>query len=691
MSNQLAQAASLYLRQHADQPIHWMEWGPASLERARIDGKPIFLSIGYSSCHWCHVMAHESFEDNSVAEVLNRSFVSIKVDREERPDLDELYMTAVQMATGRGGWPMSLFLTPEGLPFFAGTYIPRESNNGHTGFLDVCERVVFLWNNRRTEIEATAEEFAATLREHLARSAPEHPVLDDTLIEDCLDDLAEDFDAEWGGFGGAPKFPQHTAIELMLLVGEPESSSYDMAFCTLEKMALGGICDQVGGGFHRYSTDAEWRLPHFEKMLSDNGQLLWAYSRAAKLCTDSRAVLFRKTASRIAGWLSREMVVSPGLYAASLDADVNGKEGETYTWDYSELVSIAGEDFAKAMGAKPEGNFADEHTNKPTGRNQLFVETPLPDEEVSLASLLEVRNLRPQPGRDTKAIASWNAAVIRGLVEFGDLEKARAAAEAWISVIGQHGELPHQISDGLAIGKAFLDDAAMMAIAMLELGTATASPRYSEIGQDLVSWMIDRFVDIDSTFLFAQSGELTPIGISRPVLDSSFPSPNGLAIRALILAGEIERAERALWALSGWMHRIPSATETLHIALSQLLRLSRNDESPLLSSPRVNGLLGDLERTEEGLRGTVILQIAAGFHIQGARPALAWQIATKCEVRDGQATFDYPPGEEYRGEVRIPFVWKGREILEILVTHQVCSSSECYAPAELRLVGLITS
>ena len=380
MPNRLAQSSSPYLRQHAENPVEWFEWGGEAFASAREQGKPIFLSVGYSSCHWCHVMAHESFEDFEVASVLNRSYVSIKVDREERPDVDEAYMTAVQLQSGRGGWPMTVLMTPNGDPFFAGTYFPKQDRGQYPGFLSILRQIEELWTRDRAKVEEAARDFRDSLEEALRRPAPTASgTLDAAFLERAIETIAAEFDPVHGGFGGAPKFPPHTTLKFLLAAAEspllnPDTRerAREMAHQTLEQIALGGIHDHVGGGFHRYSTDAVWLVPHFEKMLYDNALLLGNFSRAAKQSEGARRELFESAAKGIVRWLREEMTTSDGLFGSALDADSEGEEGKFYVWTKAEIEAALGDradEFCQAYDITEEGNYRDEATGRPTGAN----------------------------------------------------------------------------------------------------------------------------------------------------------------------------------------------------------------------------------------------------------------------------------------------------------------------------------
>jgi len=358
MANRLASQTSPYLQQHAANPVDWYPWGPEALERARREDKPILLSVGYSACHWCHVMAHESFEDPAVAAVMNRLFVNVKVDREERPDLDQIYQSAHQMLAQRpGGWPLTMFLSPDGTPFFGGTYFPKAARFGLPGFPDLCERIAAIWRDKQPDIARQNSEVQKALARTLPRRAARRPELSRDLLRAVLDNLRASFDPRFGGFGAAPKFPHPTDLELCLRKGET-----DIAHTTLKRMCEGGIYDQLGGGFSRYSVDAQWMIPHFEKMLYDNGPLLWLLADAW-LVTGER--LYARCAEETAGWIMREMQSPEGGYYSSLDADSEHEEGKFYVWSREEAQSaLTGEEYAvlsSHFGLDQPPNFENRH------------------------------------------------------------------------------------------------------------------------------------------------------------------------------------------------------------------------------------------------------------------------------------------------------------------------------------------
>jgi len=489
VANALAQETSPYLRQHAQNPVEWLPWGPEAFALAGERKVPVIVSIGYSSCHWCHVMERESFEDEATAAVMNEGFVCVKVDREERPDVDALYMEAVQGMTGRGGWPLNVFLTPEQVPFYGGTYFPPEPRHGMAAWTQVLQAISASWSENADEIRAGGER----LREQLsggARLEPSHEPIAEGTLEHAVENLRALYDAPNGGFGPAPKFPQASVIELLLLRGEEE-----MALRTLRAMASGGIHDQVGGGFARYSVDATWTVPHFEKMLYDNALLARAYlhgwQATREHVIEDRALL--EVCLDTLAWALREMRGPEGGFYSALDADSEGVEGQFYVWTVAELQQVLGEDAPQAiawLGASEQGNFADPHHPQP-GLNVLTARGPEPDHETRgriRARLLEARGKRVRPALDDKRLTAWNALMISALAETGAYLKSSpveglpsklgpellAAAEQCTTFILDHmrdadGRLLRTYNDGQAKIGAYLEDHAFLLEAALVL------------------------------------------------------------------------------------------------------------------------------------------------------------------------------------------------------------------------------
>jgi uncharacterized protein len=491
VTNRLAHETSPYLQQHAENPVDWRPWGEEAFAEARERDVPIFLSVGYSTCHWCHVMAHESFEDEQIAALLNAEFVNVKVDREERPDVDAVYMAAVQGMTGHGGWPMSVFVTPEGKPFYAGTYWPSQPRHGMPAFPQVVRAVADAWRDRRDEVLSSATSIANAL----AEGGPTTPADEiDTAVADEAARLVVDqaWDRQLGGFGGAPKFPQAMTIEWLLdrHARTGEADVLDAATHSLRAMARGGIHDQLAGGFARYSTDARWLVPHFEKMLYDNALLLPAYAGAAALTGDEELA---NVARSTAAYLLAELRTTEGLFVSATDADSEGVEGRFFVWSHAELAEVIAEVGAdpevmtRHLGASPEGNWEGSNVlHLPHGPHGVAEAEGLDPEEFAAsfervrAALLERRTQRVHPGVDTKVLTSWNALAVRGLVRAGLLLDEPGWVQAGATAAGElherlvvDGRLHHVLSGSRVDVPAFLEDVAQLALADLELLQAT--------------------------------------------------------------------------------------------------------------------------------------------------------------------------------------------------------------------------
>ncbi len=590
--NRLASESSPYLKQHAQNPVDWYPWGTEAFEKARIEGKPVFLSIGYSACHWCHVMERESFEDEDIARFLNEHFVSIKVDREERPDVDGVYMTAVQIMTGRGGWPLTAFLLPDKRPFFGGTYYPPDDRGGRLGFHSLLIRLAAAWKSDRFSLEASAERLESEIRENdeLASSVARHP-LDVSLLEDVELALKRSFDARFGGFGRAPKFPPHQALEWLLLnTLKGSQSARSMAFATLDAMALGGIHDHLAGGFHRYSTDERWLVPHFEKMLYDNAQLLASYARAFGL---SGRPFYKRVALSTGEYLLSEMRGPEGAFHAATDADSEGEEGKYFVWSDSEILNALGEGsafFSSTYQVRPDGNYSDEATGRKTGLNILHMkEEPSSDEDRRLAPLRarlkSVRDSRVPPGLDDKRLSGWNALAISGfaiasriLGEPRFLEAATLAAQFLLQKLcDPSGQLLRTWKDGVARIPAFLEDEAYFANALIDLSESSPveSAKWLELAKGAVHGIVDRFtVKGEPGFFFTGSHHEELLARGHDIFDKATPSAPGSATRALLRvalktgdASLASRAREALEEAAGLIHRVPHGTETWSLAL----------------------------------------------------------------------------------------------------------------------------
>ena len=566
--NRLADETSPYLLQHAQNPVEWYPWGEEALARALEEDKPILLSVGYAACHWCHVMAHESFEDADTAALMNERFVNVKVDREERPDVDGIYMDAVVAMTGHGGWPLTVFLTPEGEPFLGGTYFPPEPRHGMPAFREVLVAVSDLYRERRDEVARRAQLMLEAL-EQAAASAPSSEPLTESLLFQATRRLGELADPEWGGFGGAPKFPPASAIELLLRRGETE-----LAAKTLDGMAAGGMYDLVGGGFHRYSVDERWLVPHFEKMLYDNVLLVAAYLHGWLVTGNEH---YREVAEQTLDYMVRELRLDEGGFASSQDADTDGVEGLTYSW-------------APGEGA-PEELF------EPFEDGRFVLRGELDDE--ARTRLLEIRERRPQPGRDDKAIASWNGLALAALAEAGrrldrdDLvAEARALGEFLLGPLSDdQGRLFRSRRAGRTSGAGFLDDYANVANGLYELHVATGELRWLEEARRLALLAVELFADEEhgGFFLASAEGERL-VARKKDLFDHPIPSGNSMLAFVLLrlarIYGDDEMERQAVGVLRLFGASLGRAPTELAHALNALdLYLSTPKEIAIVGPP----------------------------------------------------------------------------------------------------------
>jgi len=593
MVNALAHETSPYLLQHQDNPVDWYPWGPAALALARREGKPILLSIGYSSCHWCHVMAHESFENADVAAQMNRLFVNIKVDREERPDLDQIYQAALQVLTGRaGGWPLTLFLAPDQTPFFGGTYFPREPRFGLPGITQVLEDVAHAWQARRGEIEQQNAEVRRVLAD-LTPGAPPPLDLTDRPIHAAVATIKSGFDTVRGGYSGAPKFPRPAELEFMLHRGDAEAR--DQVLFTLTQMAQGGLFDQIGGGFYRYSVDDLWLIPHFEKMLYDNGPLLGLYADA---WAQTREPLFARTAEMTVAWLAREMRSPEGLFYSALDADSEHEEGRFYVWTPDQArARLSADEYAVAAphwGLDQAANFERRHWHlavaKPLSAVAEQLGISLAEAERRLddarARLFEARAGRPRPGLDDKRLTGWNALTIRGLARAARrmdrpdwLAMARQAAEALRQRVWLDGRLRASYQGERAHLDAYLDDYAFLLAALLELLQAEFRPADLTWAQALADVLLARFEDAEQGGFYFTSNDHEPlIHRPKPWQDQATPSGNGMAALALLRLGHLigeprylAAGERALRCFQSVLASQPAPAPSLLTALAEYL------------------------------------------------------------------------------------------------------------------------
>ncbi len=658
--NRLAGETSPYLLQHAHNPVDWFPWGPDALARARLLDRPVFLSIGYAACHWCHVMERESFEDEATAAMLNARFVAIKVDREERPDLDQLYMGAVQAMTGQGGWPMSVFLTPDGRPFFGGTYFPDTPRHGMPSFRQVLEGVHQAWTGQRAEVERAGTRLVEALID--AQRTPASGTVPEagSLLAEAAARVIDAFDGAHGGWGDAPKFPQPMTVELLLrrhvATGDPRPLA--VARRTLAAMAAGGIHDQLGGGFHRYSTDAAWLVPHFEQMLYDNAQLARAYLHAWALTGDGE--LLAATTGAL-DYLLRELRTDDGGFAASQDADTNGVEGATFTWTADEIREVLGASFdlfATAYGVAEGGNWEGRTIlsrvvdDRALARRFGLAVGRVPDLLAGArAALLARRSTRSQPSRDDKVLAGWNGLAIAALADAGRalgadgepehaalaaryLAAASTAAAAVLDGLRQpDGRLRRSWKDGRASADGVLADHACLAEGLLALYEATLDERWYRESLSLVEVILARFADPAGGFFdTADDGERLVVR-PRDVQDNATPSGGAMATEVLLrlgaLSGEARyraAADAALATVVGMLGRYPTAFAQWLCALE--LVEAGITEVAIVGDPADEGVRRLLEVANRGYHPFHVLA-ASGTPEAAAVPLLRGRFALR--------------------------------------------------------------
>ncbi len=649
MSNRLADEQSPYLRQHKNNPVDWYPWGGAAFEKAQAEDKPIFLSIGYSTCHWCHVMEEESFEDEEVAEMLNDTFVSIKVDREERPDVDTIYMNVCQMMRGQGGWPLTILLTPDRKPFYAATYLPKTGRFQQMGLVDLVERVGEMWDENRDQLLEDADEVTSLLRRSVDEAGgTEAP--GEAALNEAHSQLSSQFDSTHGGFGSAPKFPAPHNLLFLLRQRRrtKDGRALEMVTETLDQMRLGGVYDQMGYGFHRYSTDDRWVLPHFEKMLYDQAMHVMAYAEASQAEGEAR---YEQTAREVLTYVLRDLRAPEGGFYSAEDADSENEDGEMeegafYVWSVEEVRDLLNEETADLVidlyNMTPEGNYQEEATGQRTGKNVLYLDRSLSEEadrrgldedelrttlDEVRRTLLEARNERPRPGLDDKILTDWNGLMIAALATaaraFDEPDYEAAAAEAADFLLdtmrGEDGRLLHRYRDGEAGVQAHLDDYAFLTWGLTELYEATHEPRWLEVALDLLEESLNRFWDGDEGgfFLTAEDGEEL---IVRPkeVSDGAKPSGNSVQFSNLLrlarLTGRTELEDRAD-ALARWAGEQVRARPTGFTAFLSGLQFAMGDAREIvIAGPKESA---DTQAMVEAVRGayapfTVVLHRPPG-------------------------------------------------------------------------------
>jgi uncharacterized protein YyaL (SSP411 family) len=568
MANRLAHETSPYLLQHKDNPVDWYPWGDEALGRAREENKPVLVSIGYSACHWCHVMERESFEDADTAAAMNESFVCIKVDREERPDVDAIYMDAVQAMTGHGGWPLNAFLTPDGVPFYAGTYFPPEPRHGLPSWRNVLDAIANAWQTQQDDIITSSQGIVTRLRASAALEAPDAE-LAPALLDDVVTKLRRSYDGEHGGWGAAPKFPSASTIEYLLRRGERQ-----MPLHTLRRMAAGGIYDQIGGGFSRYSVDARWVVPHFEKMLYDNALLARVYLHAFQL---SGEPLFERVTRETLDWALRELRQPEGGFGSALDADSEGVEGKFYVWRLDEVRAALGSELAAVaiehFGMTEEGNFE--------GANIPVRATSDPERIAEIkATLLAAREQRVRPGLDDKRLTAWNALMISALADAGVAldepsyrDAAVATAEFVLRDLRADGRLLRTYNQGRAHLNAYLEDHAFLLEALLTLYEATFDPRWFVEARGLADTILDRFADVERGGFFLTANDHERL-IARPkgLEDTPIPSGNSSAVFGLLRLARLTGEARYEDAALGYIRLVQTIAGEYPTAFGHLLQ-----------------------------------------------------------------------------------------------------------------------
>ena len=632
-TNHLIHETSPYLLQHAHNPVDWYPWSDEAFRKAKSENRPILLSIGYSACHWCHVMERESFEDEKIAALMNDLFVNIKVDREERPDLDEIYMNAVQMLTGRGGWPMTVFLTPEGKPFYGGTYFPPEDRYGVPGFPKILQGVANAYREKPQDVERSVEQILTALQRMSLSTESQQPFSSDVIAQSA-EQLAQAYDADHGGLGKAPKFPNVGVYELFLRHYHHSKGSrfLEMVTHTLTKMAQGGIYDHVGGGFHRYSVDAKWLVPHFEKMLYDNAQLVRIYAQV--YCVTGEP-LFKQVVDATMSYLIREMLHTEGGFYSTQDADSEGEEGKFFVWTEAEITRILGEEaseiFCRIYDVSEEGNFEEknilhpiltlEQASKFFRREPKAIESLVSDAKVKL---FEEREKRIKPFRDEKILTSWNGLMLSGLAEAikisrqpAYLEAANRTVDFIFTKMFRDGRLLHTYKNGTAKILGYLDDYAFLAAGLLDLFEATLNRAHLDRAVELAEIMSDEFWDeAGGGFFYTGRSHERLIAQSKPIFDGSIPSGNAVATQVLLrlqhYTGKedyLKRAERILRAYYNAMENQPFGFAHMLAALD--FYLQKPKEVVLVGDKRESKTLELLTKIHSLYVPNMTLQLAS--------------------------------------------------------------------------------
>lgn len=646
--NNLSSSLSPYLRQHSDNPVHWQEWGEAAFARAQTENLPIFLSIGYSACHWCHVMEHESFENDDIAAYLNAHFVSIKVDREEHPDVDEIYMSAVQMLTGSGGWPMSVFLTPDLKPFFGGTYYPPVGRFGRPGFMDVLEQIADAWVNRRDQIDMGADQIFKSIQTmHNRQSSPDD--YDRNITDQAVAALGKRMDWTDGGFGPAPKFPPTGQFDILLRVYHrtQDKKLLEMAELTLHKMADGGIFDQIGGGFHRYSTDSKWLTPHFEKMLYDNALLTHSYLNAY-LVTGNE--YYAKIARRMLDWVLKEMSDPAGGFYSSQDADSDGEEGLFYIWKPSEIEAVIGvedaAEFNAIYGVTNQGNFEHGATILSVIKKAEDVRGKLSDDWLSEVwqKLYTEREKRIHPHRDDKVLTDWNGLMISALANghrvLGDdkyLDAASKAADFAMQTMWVGDQLLHSYLGGTAGIDGLLDDYAFQLDGMVELYQAEFDAKRLQQAEMIADKMIEQFYHPESGgFFHVPEGRSDLIVRPKSGYDGAIPAGNSVAAQSLLKLYQLSGKNKYLEVVDKTVRSFAADMKKSPLGFLRFASLIEELTSPLQQVAIVgNGMRGSSDQ---------LLAIVNNRYLPGT--VLAYSLDgkdTKVELLSGRSAIDGLP------------------------------------------------
>ncbi|HEV2844690.1 MAG TPA: DUF255 domain-containing protein [Thermoanaerobaculia bacterium] len=744
-TNRLAGESSPYLLLHQHNPVDWYPWGEEALEKARREDKPIFLSVGYSTCYLCHVMERESFSSPQVAELMNREFVNVKLDREERPDLDEIYMTATQILTSQGGWPNSVFLTPDLKPFYAGTYFPPDDRYGRPGFRHVLEDLAQAWKTRRSDVDEQAHEMATAMGRYLeerAHPSPEPP--SGTVAVRAAESLVARFDREWGGFGGAPKFPTPSNLYLLLELAGDRPEAGEMLTATLDQMARGGLYDQLGGGFHRYATDREWKIPHFEKMLYDNGSLLELFAREHARTGDPQAA---RIVHETAAWIEREMTSPEGAFWSAIDAETHGHEGAFYVWTREELREALGEEdftfLAPLLGFDGAPFFEGSHyvlhlpvrLEEVAARRRMELADLMREIDAGRAKLFEVRAQRERPLTDDKILADWNGMAITGLAVAGKLlnepkyvERAARAADFILRTLRPAGApLLHSWRQGKGKTLALLGDYVFLVRGLLALHDATGEARWLQAADELTCEQIERLGDRQGGF-FTAGVSPDILFRSKEIFDGATPGANAVAVLNLLelhaRTGDLAWRGRARETLRAFAQLVESHPDGARMMTVAARRYHESGAGPDEARAEYGEERAAQERTAEAAGATLEhleerlvaarlemgeetggwrpfrlrLEIAPGWHVQANPAAEPYLFATEVKAEGGELrNVRYPEGEAwspaftkdtlkvYQGRLEITGEVSGMKCL--VLTYQPCNEGACLPPVTRTLAS----